>query len=136
LSNISQINSFFAYSPKNQRLNQSSNNIKKLITGIQRETLKNNNTFQQRKKILFDRKLTPDPFKKTIEIKRNLTPSKNCKNSQNVLQHQLFIKTNNIPSLPYLKPQIFDENFIKKGADIKKFEKLFQSTYFIFLLYS
>ena len=103
-----------------------------MINGIKRETRKNDSNFQK-KTLLFDRKLTPEPLKKTVEIKRNLTPSRNPKNSQKTLPHQLFIKKNNsnVNSLPHL-PIENSENGKKGAADVKKFEKLFQSNNFLF----
>jgi len=108
---------------------------------------KNKKNIQIKRNFVFDRKLTPDPIKKSqviLENKRRFTPTKNTKTEANVFKRQLFIRnqeTSQISSiLPILKP-VNNKDFLEiinndvlgiKSPDIKKFENFFQGFSFSF----
>lgn len=112
LNEVSNIKSFFPYTPdkkQNSNLIQSAKNML-LLSQLKREfgiKIKNN------KEKVPDRKLTPDPIKKTFDLglKRHLTPT--------TLKKQTSNKNINPFQIRFAEKEI-------KSPDINRFQQLFQ----------
>ena len=132
LTNFSQIKTIFPYSPQIDKSKPLSQSMKNLINPTDNNKTNKNSNNKLRRKILFDRKLTPDPIKKVqgMEMKRKLTPNKITKGQENILKKQFFIKKNensqNPQNLSFVKTHNITDTWEKKSPSIKKFEALFQ----------